>query len=100
MQNKASGLSISGFSSQHYSRSDSTYWRRRLACSEIEHNGMRNRDDLLLAAGDQMVWHRPPRQESEVPLQFEVTHDDGDLLIVNKPSCLLVMPAGYLSLRF
>ena len=55
---------------------------------------MRNRDDRLLAAGDQMVWHRPPRQELEVPLQFEVTHDDGDRPIVNKFSCLLVMPAG------
>ena len=55
---------------------------------------MRNRDDRLLAAGDQMVWHRPPRQELEVPLQFEVTRDDRDLLIVNKLFCLQVMPAG------
>jgi 23S rRNA pseudouridine1911/1915/1917 synthase len=29
-----------------------------------------------------------------VPLQFDVIHDDGDLLIVNKPSGLPVMPAG------
>ncbi len=41
-----------------------------------------------------MVWHRPPRRELKVPLQFEVTRDDGDRPIVNKFSCLLVMPAG------
>ena len=29
-----------------------------------------------------------------MPLQFEVIHDDGDLLIVNKPFGLPVMPAG------
>ena len=61
---------------------------------EIEHNGLRTRDDLLLTAGDELVWHRPPWQEPEVPLQFDIIHDDGDLLIIDKPSGLPVMPAG------
>ncbi|MDE0964726.1 MAG: RluA family pseudouridine synthase [Candidatus Latescibacteria bacterium] len=94
VRDEAAGLSISGFYSQKYSHSDITCWRRRLAGGEIEHNGLRAQDDLLLAVGDQLVWHRPPWQEPEVPLQFEVIHDDGDLLIVNKPSGLPVMPAG------
>ena len=91
---EAAGLSISSFYSQSYSHSDITCWRRRLVDGEIEHNGLRTREDLRLAAGDQLVWHRPAWQEPEVPLQFDVIHDDGDLLIVNKPSGLPVMPAG------
>jgi 23S rRNA pseudouridine1911/1915/1917 synthase len=94
VRDEAAGLSICDFYSQSYSHSDIARWRRRLAAGEIEHNGLRACDDLLLAAGDQLVWHRPPWQEPEVPLQFEVIHDDGDLLIVNKPSGLPVMPAG------
>ena len=91
---EAAGLSISSFYSQSYSHSDITRWRRRLVDGEIEHNGLRTRDDLLLAVGDQLIWHRLPWQEPDVPLQFEVIHDDGDLLIVNKPFGLPVMPAG------
>jgi 23S rRNA pseudouridine1911/1915/1917 synthase len=90
----AAGLSISSFYSQNYGHSDSACWRRRVADGEIEHNGLRTRDDLRLAVGDQLIWYRPPWREPEVPLWFDVIHDDGDLLIVNKPSGLPVMPAG------
>ena len=51
VRDEASGLSISGFYSQNYSHSDITCWRRRLSGGEIEHNGLRTRDDLLLAVG-------------------------------------------------
>ena len=88
------GLSITGFYSRNYRHSDAACWRRRLEDGEIEHNGLRVRDDRRLAAGDELVWHRPPWLEPDAPLRFEVIHDDGDLLIVNKPSGLPVMPAG------
>lgn len=88
------GLAITGFYSRNYRHSDAACWRRRLEDGEIEHNGLRARDDRRLAAGDELVWHRPPWLEPDVPLRFDVIHDDGDLLIVNKPSGLPVMPAG------
>lgn len=91
---EAAGLSISSFYSQSYRHSDATRWQQRLVDGEIEHNGLCTHDDRLLAAGDQLVWHRPPWWEPEVPQLFDVIHDDGDLLIVNKPSGLPVMPAG------
>lgn len=91
---KAAGLSIIAFYSQRYRHSNATCWRRRLAEGEIEHNGIRTGDDRLLAAGDELVWHRPPWQEPAAPLQFSIVYDDGDLMIINKPSGLPVMPAG------
>jgi len=94
VRHESAGLSISRFYSENYRHSDATCWRRRLLDREIEHNGLCTREDRLLAAGDELVWHRPPWQEPEVPLQFDTIYDDGDLLIINKPSGLPVMPAG------
>ena len=90
----AAGLRISTFYSQNYPHSNAGCWRRRIGDGEIELNGVPARDDRLLAAGDELVWHRPPWQEPAVPLQFSIIHDDGDLMIVNKPSGLPVMPGG------
>ena len=91
---EAAGLSITGYYSRNYRHSDNARWRRRLAAGEIEHNGTCPRDDRLLVAGDELVWHRPPWCEPAVPLHFGIIHDDGDLLVVDKPVGLPVMPAG------
>jgi 23S rRNA pseudouridine1911/1915/1917 synthase len=43
-----------------------------------------------------LLWHRPPWQEAAVPVLSErsIVFDDGDLLVLNKPSGLPVLPAG------
>jgi len=68
----------------------------RLAAGEIWCNGQQLRADAALAAGDRLVWHRPPWQEAAVPVLSEhaIVFDDGDLLVLNKPSGLPVLPAG------
>ena len=91
---EAAGLSITSYYSRNYRHSDSARWRQRLAAGEIEHNGACPGNDRLLVAGDELVWHRPPWCEPAVPLHFDTIHDDGDLLVVDKPSGLPVMPAG------
>ena len=88
------GHTITGFYSQRYRHSNAAQWQQRLDNGEIEHNGRVTRDDQRLTINDKLVWHRPPWQEPEVPLHFDIVHDDGDLLILNKPSGLPVMPAG------
>ena len=69
---------------------------QRLAAGEICCNGQQLRADAALAAGDRLVWHRPPWQEEAVPVLSErsIVFDDGDLLVLNKPSGLPVLPAG------
>lgn len=91
---EAAGLLITHYYSRTYRHSDAASWRRRLTDGEIELNGIPIRDDRVLAMGDVLVWHRPPWIEPEVPLHFDVIHDDGDLLVVDKPSGLPVLPAG------
>jgi 23S rRNA pseudouridine1911/1915/1917 synthase len=87
---------ISGFYASRYGHSDQAVWCERLAAGEVWRNGRRLRADGPLAPGDQLAWHRPPWQEAAVPVLPEaaVVFDDGDLLVLNKPSGLPVLPAG------
>ncbi|MFZ9607457.1 MAG: pseudouridine synthase [Vulcanococcus sp.] len=88
--------SAAGFYAERYAHSDRSVWMERLAAGEIECNGQRLLADGPLAAGDRLVWHRPPWQEPAVPVlhQSSIVLDDGDLLVLNKPSGLPVLPAG------
>ena len=81
---------------ERYPHSEQAVWEQRLAAGEIRLNGMQLRADGPLAPGDRLVWHRPPWQEAAVPVlpEHAVVFDDGDLLVLNKPSGLPVLPAG------
>jgi 23S rRNA pseudouridine1911/1915/1917 synthase len=88
------GLSASAFYAARHRHSDQCAWRARLAAGEIERNGRPLRDDPLLTAGDRLAWHRPPWREEAVPAAWAVLHDDGDVLVLDKPAGLPVLPAG------
>lgn len=85
-----------GFYASHYPHSERAVWEQRLIAGEILRNGQRLRADGPLAPGDRLAWHRPPWQEAAVPVLQEhaIVFDDGDLLVLNKPSGLPVLPAG------
>jgi 23S rRNA pseudouridine1911/1915/1917 synthase len=88
------GLSVTAFYALRYHHSDAATWARRLAAGEIRCNGEILQRDGLLVAGDRLAWRRPPWLEPSVPAAWAVVHDDGDLLVIDKPSGLPVMPAG------
>ncbi|MDM7958822.1 MAG: RluA family pseudouridine synthase [Synechococcus sp. WH 8007] len=93
---QAAAASVVGYYAERYAHSDPSVWRERLAAGEIWCNGQQLRADGALSAGDQLIWHRPPWEEAAVPVlsQSAVVFDDGDLLVLNKPSGLPVLPAG------
>ena len=90
----AAAASTAGFYAERYAHSDPVVWRARLAAGEIWRNGQQLWGDGTLAAGDRLVWHRPPWQEAAVPVLPGPLFDDGDLVVFNKPSGLPVLPAG------
>ena len=89
-------LRVSGFYAARYRHSDRAVWSERLVAGEIWWNGQQLRADGPLGVGDRLQWHRPPWQEPAVPVlaQGAAVFDDGDLLVLNKPSGLPVLPAG------
>ena len=88
--------SLVGFYTARYQHSDRSVWLERLAAGEIWCNGQQVWADAALRPGDRLEWHRPPWQEPAVPVLSEhsIVFDDGDLLVLNKPSGLPVLPAG------
>lgn len=90
----AGGARVTAFYASRYRHSPPEAWLRRLEAGEIERNDQPLRQDAVLAAGDRLVWHRPPWREEAVPALPQSLHDDGDLLVLAKPSGLPVLPAG------
>ncbi len=88
------GLRVSAFYAARHRHSQQAVWRQRLAAGEIECNGRILHGDGPLLAGDRLAWHRPPWREAAVPAAWQVVHDDGDLLVLDKPAGLPVLPAG------
>jgi 23S rRNA pseudouridine1911/1915/1917 synthase len=88
------GLQVSAFYAARHRHSDQGVWRDRLAAGEIHCNGVLLRQDIPLASGDQLAWHRPPWLEAAVPATWAVVYDDGDLHVIDKPAGLPVLPAG------
>ena len=77
-----------------YSHSSGEQWKQRLVAGELRRNGGLLQGDVMVDRGDRISWHRPPWPESAVPDQWQTIHDDGDVLVINKPSGLPVMPGG------
>ncbi len=88
------GAHVSQWLAQRYPHSDAAVWVGRIAAGELELNGARLSADPQLQGGETLVWCRPPWLEEAIPDQWETIHDDGDLLVINKPSGLPVMPGG------
>ncbi|MCP9882289.1 RNA pseudouridine synthase [Cyanobium sp. Alchichica 3B3-8F6] len=88
------GQLLSAFYAARYPHSSAAVWRQRLAAGEICRNNQQLQADVALAAGDGLIWHRPPWQEAAVPVLPGPLFDDGDLLVFDKPSGLPVLPAG------
>lgn len=88
------GLGVLDYLTREFRHSPREVWAARLAAGEVEVDGVTVTGSETLRAGQRLVWHRPPWQEPEVPLHFEVLYEDADLLAVSKPSGLPTMPGG------
>ena len=71
-----------------YSHSSAEGWQEKLNHGEVTLDGVIATGSELVAAGQILVWNRPPWVEPDVPQDFEVLLDDAHLLAVNKPSGL------------
>ena len=88
------GLSVLDFYSNRYRKFSRVIWRDRITDGQIRQDGIALASDDRLSAGDRLDYHRPPWEEPEAPLEFEVLYEDGDLMAIAKPSGLPVLPGG------
>jgi 23S rRNA pseudouridine1911/1915/1917 synthase len=91
---RSAGLTVAAFLAGRYPHSSPSTWLSRIEGGEVLLAGRQAHAGELLRAGDTLVWNRPPWEEPEVPLIYDVLYEDDDLLAVSKPSGLSTMPAG------
>jgi len=91
------GQTLLAYYTQRYRHSGEAEWRSRILSHQVLLDNQPAQPDAVLKRGQRLAYHRPPWQEPDVPLSFEVIHEDADLLAIAKPSGLPVMPgAGFL----
>jgi 23S rRNA pseudouridine1911/1915/1917 synthase len=77
-----------------YTHSSTDVWRLRIGRGEVAVDDVTATAERPLRAGQVVVWQRPPWDEPEVPLTFDLIHADAHVLAVAKPSGLPTIPAG------
>ena len=77
-----------------YRHSTLAEWTQRCDRGEILLDEAKATGAETLRPGQHIVWHRPPWHEPDVPVHFDVLHEDAEVLAVHKPAGLPTMPAG------
>ncbi len=88
------GVFLSDFYARRYPHSTDAEWREHILSGRVTRNGRPARPNDILKRGDVLVYSRPPWEEPDAPLDFAVLHEDCDLVVLNKPSGLPVLPGG------
>lgn len=88
------GLSILDFYSAAWPRTSRSEWAQRISLGLVRLNGEVVAADAVVRTGDRLAYHRPPWEEPRVPADIPVVYEDEDLLVVNKPDRLPVLPGG------
>ncbi|XP_039053965.1 RNA pseudouridine synthase 5-like [Hibiscus syriacus] len=96
-----SGLTLVEFYSRKYKHSAPLQgWLQRIQNGQISVDGRVVKDPNEILGGDSiLVYHRLPWKEPDVPYLLEVLYEDDDLIALNKPSGLQVLPGGLFQQR-
>ncbi|KAG8063873.1 hypothetical protein GUJ93_ZPchr0003g17412 [Zizania palustris] len=75
-------------------------WIQRIRNGQITVDGEIATDpDMTLREGSKLVYHRLPWQEPFAPYLLDVLYEDDDMIVLNKPSGLQVLPKGLFQQR-
>ena len=88
------GRAVLDYLAATYRHTDRDGWARRVQRGEVAIDGVHVREWTRLRRGEVVVWQRPPWDEPDVPLSFEVLYEDTEVVAVAKPSGLPTLPAG------
>ncbi|XP_052199997.1 RNA pseudouridine synthase 5 isoform X2 [Diospyros lotus] len=96
-----SGLTLIEFySTKHANSAPFQGWLQRIRNGQIKVDGCVVTDpNMVLRAGSELVYHRLPWKEPDAPYLLEVLFEDDDLIALNKPSGLQVLPGGLFQQR-
>jgi len=94
LDESAQGQTLLDYLSGRYRHSTAVEWQRRIEAGLVLVEGAPVQADRALAAGESLVWNRPPWREPHAPTSFAVIYEDPDVLGVAKPAGLPTLPGG------
>ncbi len=89
------GATVLDFYARRYAHSSEDEWRRKIEAGQILRNGLPAAPEDILVRGDALLYRRPPWDEPDAPTDFTTLHEDADVLVLDKPSGLPVLPGGF-----
>ncbi|KAL1295273.1 RNA pseudouridine synthase 5 [Arachis ipaensis] len=91
---------IQFYSSKYKSSAPLQGWLQRIKNKQITVDGSVVTDpDAVLRVGFKLVYHRLPWKEPDAPYILEILYEDDDMIALNKPSGLQVLPGGLFQQR-
>lgn len=95
------GLTLTEYySTKHKNSAPMQGWLQRIGNSQITVDGIVVTDpNTILRAGMELVYHRRPWKEPDAPFLLQVLFEDDDMIALNKPSGLQVLPGGLFQQR-
>ncbi|XP_068330601.1 RNA pseudouridine synthase 5 isoform X1 [Pyrus communis] len=91
---------IEVYSSKYKNSAPLQGWLQRIRSGQITVDREVVRDpDTILRVGSKLAYHRLPWREPDAPYLLEVLYEDDDMIALNKPSGLQVLPQGLFQQR-
>jgi 23S rRNA pseudouridine1911/1915/1917 synthase len=90
----AAGQTILSYYTKRYPHSSPAEWRHRIETGKVLIADQPIATDTILKSGQQLSYHRPPWEEPDVPLNYEILHQEPDFLVITKPAGMPVLPGG------
>ncbi len=94
IQPAQAGQRVLDFVSQRFTYLSRQAWQAELLAGRFLLNQSRAQAGNILATGDQLVYLMPALIEPPVARDYEVLHEDEELLVINKPAPLPCHPGG------
>ena len=91
----AAGESVLTFYTTRYCHSTQLEWLDRIARGAVRVDGQRVACDAVLCAGQVVTYERAPWTEPDTPTTFAVLQADDQIVAVDKPAGLPVLPGGH-----
>lgn len=88
------GLPLLSLLTRRFDYHSETEWVEMVEARRLLLNGVPAAVDTVLTAGDSLEFRVPERPEPLVCTDFSIIHEDGALLVVDKPASLPCHPAG------
>jgi 23S rRNA pseudouridine1911/1915/1917 synthase len=90
----SNGVLVTEYLAQAHGHSTIQTWTARVSSGEVDVDDVPATLDTRVRQGNVIAWRRPPWDEPDVPLTFDLIFEDEWLVAVSKPSGVPTMPAG------